>query len=75
MGEQINSDEEIDGLLAREPFVPFSIVLTSGDRYGVTSPRQVAIGGNTVVVMRPRRGISFFRKSQMVAVDVPETSS
>ena len=37
-----------------------------------TDPWQVAIGTSTVVFMHPKRGASFLRKNQIVAVDVPE---
>ena len=68
MGEEISFEEEILRLLDDEPFAPFTIVLTSGDRYEVTDPHQVALGGSVVVYVPPRGGISFIRKNQIVAV-------
>ena len=70
--EEISFEEELRRALGQQPFHPFTIKLTSGDRYKVTDPWQVAIGTTTVVFMHPKRGASFLRKNQIVAVDVPE---
>ena len=35
---------DLKELLARDPFTPFRIVLTSGSSYDVSSPFQVAVG-------------------------------
>lgn len=72
MSEAINFNDEIDRLLDRDPFVPFTIILSSGDRYEVTGPRQVAMGENVIVVCPPKSTMSFFRKNQVVGVDVAE---
>ena len=68
---------DFDGVLRRRfranPFVPFEIVRNNGDRYEVTNPWHFAMGGDTVVVLRPG-GSQFFRKSQIVAVRVHETA-
>jgi hypothetical protein len=73
--EEINFEDELRRCLRADPFVPFNIVVTSGDRYEVTTDEQVALGGNTVVVVLPTTGIRFFRKNQIVAVHVHEPSS
>jgi hypothetical protein len=57
----------------RDPFVPFSIVMASGDRYVIES-------GETLVELRqdffyasPRsKKFVFLRKSQITAVEQPE---
>ncbi len=36
--------EKLREMLKRKPFVPFVIVLTSGDRYEVPAPHMVALG-------------------------------
>jgi hypothetical protein len=72
MSEAINFNNEIDKLLDNDPFVPFTIILSSGDRYEITGPRQAALGENVIVVVPPKIGISFFRKNQVVGVDVAE---
>ena len=71
--EPINFEDELKRYGKAEPFKPFDIVVTSGDRYPITNPWQLAIGGNNVVVALPKTGIQFFRKSQIVAVHVHET--
>jgi hypothetical protein len=73
--EEINFEDELRRCLRADPFVPFDIVVTSGDRYEITNDEQVALGGNTVVVVLPKTGIRFFRKNQIVAVHVHEPSA
>jgi len=70
MSEQLSFEDELKKALDREPFVPFTIILTSGDRYDVLDPWSVAIGASTVVVFPPGSAHDFFRKSQIVAVEV-----
>jgi hypothetical protein len=72
MPEEIKFEKEIIKLLDREPFFPFNIVLTSGDRYSVADPHSVAFGESTVVVFQRQTGMSFFRKNQIIAVNAPE---
>lgn len=66
---------EIEKLLRREPFEPFEVILTSGDRYTVTGPFSLAFRGNSVVLFPPKQAHVFFRKSQIVAVEVPEPAT
>lgn len=73
--EEINFEDELRRHRDAEPFTPFGIVVTSGDRYSITDPWQMAMGGNTVVAVLPKTGIRFFRKNQIVAVHVHETAS
>ena len=72
MAEQINFEDELRRYGEAQPFVPFDIIVTIGDRYPITDRWQLAMGGNTVVVALPRTGIRFFRKNQIVAVHVHE---
>lgn len=72
MAEEIKFEGEIVKLLDRDPFSPFSIVLTSGDQYKVLDPHSVAFGESTMVIFQRQSGMSFFRKSQIVAVNAPE---
>ena len=71
MSETIDFEKDLEKLLDQDPFVPFDMVLSSGDRYEVSNPRWVAMGGNVVVVLQPG-GSAFFRKSQIIAVNVRE---
>ena len=75
MSEELNFDDEIIKLLDTDPFHPFSLVLSSGDRYEVTDPHRVAMGMNVVILVHPRSGVLFLRKTQIVAVDVPEAAA
>jgi hypothetical protein len=72
MAENLRFDDELNDLLDRDPFVPFSIVVASGDRYKVTGPRQVAMGENVIVICPPKSTVVFFRKNQIVGVEVEE---
>lgn len=72
--EQLNFEDELRRCCRAEPFLPFDIILTSGDRYEITSWEQMAFGENMIVVAQPKTGIRFFRKNQIVAVHVHEPS-
>ncbi len=54
------------------PFVPFDIVTTSGDRYEVRDRFQLALGANAVVLVLPRTGIQIVRKNQIAALHIHE---
>ncbi len=73
MAEYLKFDEELVRLLDRRPFVPFTIVLSTGFKHDVIDPHYVAMGRDMVVVMHPRSGLSFFRLSHIVSVDAPES--
>ena len=73
--ESIDFEDEMRRYLYREPFIPFEIIVTSGDHYRVTDPAQVAVAGNTVVTALPKSGTRFFRKNQIVAVHVDESDT
>jgi hypothetical protein len=73
--EQINFEDELRKLGTADPFTPFEIIVTSGDRYEVTQQLQMAIGGNSVIVLLPKRGMQMFRKNQIVAVHTLESAN
>ena len=75
MAEEIRFDSELNDLLDRDPFVPFTIVLASGDRYRVTGPRQVAMGDTVIVIVPPKSTHVFFRTNQVVGVEVKEPAA
>lgn len=65
--------DEILELLDRDPFVPFAIVLTSGDRYEVTNPHLVAMGESVIYVVRARSNrYDILRLNQIAATEVLE---
>jgi hypothetical protein len=69
--EEITFDEELRRVNEQVPFHSFIIKLSSGDRYRITNPAWLAVGAHVVSYMHPTRGETFFRKNQMVGVDVP----
>ena len=75
MAEEINFEEESMRLYEADPFMPFTIVVTSGDRYEVNQRRQLAMLGNTGIVLLPKQGMRMFRKNQIVAVHVNEPAT
>jgi hypothetical protein len=75
MSEEINLKDEIVRLLDREPFVPFVVVLTSGDCYEVTDPHSLALGQNVLIIVPPRSAHVFMRWNQVSSVEVKEPVS
>jgi hypothetical protein len=59
--------DELKAHLDREPFSAFRIILTSGDRYEVTSPYQVAIGQTLLFYCFPRSNRTAFLRMNRVA--------
>jgi len=70
--ESIDFEDELRKYAEADPFTPFEVIDSSGDRYSVVAQSQLAIAGNTVVTFLPKLGIRFFRKNQIVAVHVNE---
>lgn len=62
--------ETIRELLNREPFVPFDIIITSGDRYHVIDPHLVALGESTVFYCYPRSDKwAWLRLNQITSIE------
>jgi len=62
--------DTINELIERDPFEPFRIVTTSGDKYLVESPRNLAIGQSQVFYFIPGSDrFVFIRSNQLVAVE------
>ena len=70
--EDPSFDEELRRYARADPFQSFDIVVTSGDRYEVTDPLQIAIAGDYVFVANRKGGSKFFRQYQIVAIHVHE---
>ncbi len=71
--EQIDVRTEVLKMLDKEPFVPFTIVMASGDRYEVADPHAAAVGQVAVVVVPPRgAGHSVLRLNQISSLDALE---
>ena len=69
MAEEIDIVGEIEKALDRQPFQPFAIVATSGDRYEVTGRHQVAVGRSVIMLLAPDQTSVYLRSSQLVAVE------
>lgn len=75
MGERISFRNEMDKLLADEPFIPFEIVMASGDRYRVDNPNLVALARDTIgIAFGSRHTYSVLRFNQVSSIDVLESS-
>jgi hypothetical protein len=75
MAERINLRDELDKLVDSDPFVPFEIIMTSGDRYKIGNPRLLAFGHDIILVIPPRRGgHSVLRFNQVSSINVLEPS-
>jgi hypothetical protein len=67
--------EEILDHLNREPFVPFRIVLTSGQGFDITNPNLVAVGETIMHVMYPRSDrYAILRQNQIASLELLETA-
>jgi hypothetical protein len=68
--------EEILDHLNREPFVPFRIVLTSGQGFDVTNPNLVAVGESILHVMYPRSDrYAILPMNQIASLELLETAT
>jgi hypothetical protein len=63
-------------LLRRDPFVPFRIVLTSGDRFDVLNPDLVAIGESQLFYCYPQSDrLAYLRLNQIAALETLDRRS
>ena len=70
MAEDISITGGIEKALDRRPFQPFSLVVSSGDRYEVTGRHQVALGQQVVIILPPDSTSVYLRTNQIVAVEL-----
>ncbi|HEX8524912.1 MAG TPA: hypothetical protein VF669_21865 [Tepidisphaeraceae bacterium] len=67
--EEESTLDTIRDLKRKEPFVPFSIVMSSGDRYLIDDPDALALA-STQLHYYPRSGLGIhMRLSQITAVE------
>lgn len=67
--------ETIREMLARDPFVPFRIVLTSGKEYPIINPELVALGQTQITVYAPRSDHFFIlRLNQIASIDTVQAA-
>ncbi len=68
--------ETIHDLLRRDPFQPFRIVTTTGDRYEVPNPHLVAIGESFLFYCFPRSDrLARIRLNQIVSVETIQAAA
>lgn len=62
--------EQIHILLKQEPFQPFQIILTNGDRYEVRNPALVVVQETQIYYAYPRSDrFALLRLNQIAAVE------
>lgn len=67
--------EQLQEQLGRDPFVPFWIITTSGDRYEVLHSHEVAIAKTYLFYAYPRSDRSaHIRLNQIVGVETSESA-
>jgi len=68
--------ETIRELKHRNPFVPFRIITTSGDRYDVTDPDAMALLDSQIFIAHPRSDRwTFIRLNQIVTVEIESAAA
>jgi len=68
--EAMDFEDELRRLWEADPFIPFEVVVTSGDRYAISRSSHLVFATNMITVLTPGFGPQFFRKNQLVAVHV-----
>jgi len=73
MSERITVGNEIRQLLDSDPFGPFIIVMSSGDRYQVRDAREVIFGQDAITLVPLRSGgHSTLRLNQISSLEVSD---
>jgi len=68
--------EAILELLDREPFLPFRIMLTSGEGFEIRNPHLVAVGEAVLHVLQPKSDrFSILRLNQIASVSALEAAA
>lgn len=70
MSEEISIIDEIKTYATAKPFMPFAIVMTSGDRYELSEATQVAVGKSIVIVVPEGERHSVLRQNQISQINV-----
>ena len=71
--EHTNVIDSILDLKAQEPFVPFTVILTSGDKYRIESGANLVELRSAFFYASPRtKKFVFLRKSEIVALEQQE---
>lgn len=63
-------------MMDRDPFQPFRIILTRGDRYDITNPHLLALGRTLLIVCYPRSDrFAVLRLNQLAAIEALEAAA
>jgi hypothetical protein len=73
--DELTFEGELARLLTAEPFEPFAISVTSGDRFDVGAGNQLIIGQNVATLVGRGQGSVVIRKNQIVLVDSTSSPS
>ena len=75
MAEDLNFEDELARLVDARPFVPFTVVMASGDRYEVDDPHLVAFGNDMIFIFRSKAkgGSAYCRIYNVSSIEVGET--
>lgn len=74
MAEELNFEEELSRLRNANPFVPFTVVMASGDRYEVNDPNIIAFGNDMLFIFRSKAkgGSAYCRIYNVSSVEISE---
>lgn len=68
--------DSIRELIHREPFIPFRIVLTSGQSFDISNPDLVALGETQITVYRARSDhFAILRLNQVASLESLEPAA
>jgi hypothetical protein len=71
--EDVNTLDTIRDYKRQEPFLPFTVVMTSGDKYRIEDPDSLAIGSSQLHYYLPHSDRAIhMRMSEIAAVEGPE---
>jgi hypothetical protein len=74
MPEELDFHGELERIADADPFVPFTVVTVSGDRYIVPVADWVMYKGDVVYIQRPKIGSVMIRVYNVVAIEFHETA-
>ena len=70
MSEQVSFEDEVQKLIHADPFIPFSLILSSGDRFDVTDTGFFVFGDSAFILVQRKSGMAILRKSQVIGVEM-----
>jgi hypothetical protein len=74
MAEELSFEDELIRAVNADPFIPFTVVMCSGDRYEVTSPMQIALGSDLLFIFRAKSkgGSAYCRIYNVSSIELAE---